>query len=546
MFEDEPSSPDVANAAIPQEKIVYNYQWLNDYYGITWEIEEHIEKAIDLAKKARKKEIRQLKKYIEKYPDIPHFKNYLAVAYDMKDDKEMAEEMCRQTIEEHPKYVFGRLTYAKNLILRDKPKEAKELLNDDLNFQKLFPEREKFEIDEVMMFWSVCCSLMLKQNKFDKADEYLALMKETDPGHPEIIETEKYRFDQLMISAKERMDEEARRRRSVEGRSYNKQIQTDKKPSFTHPEVEMLYQQDLDIDYDIVKGLLELPDETLIEDLELVLTDAIRRYEYFANVVEEEGYYDTEKLTFPLHALFVLAYKKSEQSLPAVLNLYRQGEKLLRFWFGDMLETASIYVFGNIGASKIDTLIGFLKEEQLSYDSKIGVAHGMLHIGFKYPKSKQSEIVESYRDIFSDFLIHKENDDLVDTDLISQMVWNCLYLDSASLSDVIQALYDNNLVEPNIVGDKDTVLKELNNPNYRESYRQPFFDDIYELYDYLYDNWIEKNLPEEDIPTENTSELLDTQNPLSSPEELIDYSDVGRNDPCPCGSGRKYKHCCLD
>ncbi len=19
----------------------------------------------------------------------------------------------------------------------------------------------------------------------------------------------------------------------------------------------------------------------------------------------------------------------------------------------------------------------------------------------------------------------------------------------------------------------------------------------------------------------------------------------GRNDPCPCGSGRKYKHCCL-
>lgn len=21
---------------------------------------------------------------------------------------------------------------------------------------------------------------------------------------------------------------------------------------------------------------------------------------------------------------------------------------------------------------------------------------------------------------------------------------------------------------------------------------------------------------------------------------------IGRNDPCPCGSGRKYKHCCLN
>ena len=21
---------------------------------------------------------------------------------------------------------------------------------------------------------------------------------------------------------------------------------------------------------------------------------------------------------------------------------------------------------------------------------------------------------------------------------------------------------------------------------------------------------------------------------------------IGRNDPCPCGSGKKYKNCCLD
>jgi uncharacterized protein YecA (UPF0149 family) len=23
------------------------------------------------------------------------------------------------------------------------------------------------------------------------------------------------------------------------------------------------------------------------------------------------------------------------------------------------------------------------------------------------------------------------------------------------------------------------------------------------------------------------------------------FKDVGRNDPCPCGSGKKYKKCCL-
>ena len=26
----------------------------------------------------------------------------------------------------------------------------------------------------------------------------------------------------------------------------------------------------------------------------------------------------------------------------------------------------------------------------------------------------------------------------------------------------------------------------------------------------------------------------------------VDYSNIGRNDDCPCGSGRKFKLCCID
>ena len=28
--------------------------------------------------------------------------------------------------------------------------------------------------------------------------------------------------------------------------------------------------------------------------------------------------------------------------------------------------------------------------------------------------------------------------------------------------------------------------------------------------------------------------------------ERVDYSKAGRNDPCPCGSGEKFKNCCID
>jgi len=28
-------------------------------------------------------------------------------------------------------------------------------------------------------------------------------------------------------------------------------------------------------------------------------------------------------------------------------------------------------------------------------------------------------------------------------------------------------------------------------------------------------------------------------------DSTIDYNSVGRNDPCPCGSGEKCKKCCM-
>ncbi len=33
--------------------------------------------------------------------------------------------------------------------------------------------------------------------------------------------------------------------------------------------------------------------------------------------------------------------------------------------------------------------------------------------------------------------------------------------------------------------------------------------------------------------------LIPTHQPYISPKK------IGRNDPCPCGSGKKYKKCCL-
>ena len=41
------------------------------------------------------------------------------------------------------------------------------------------------------------------------------------------------------------------------------------------------------------------------------------------------------------------------------------------------------------------------------------------------------------------------------------------------------------------------------------------------------------------LPTEDDPQLPSAVEPIRGDQEK-----VGRNDPCPCGSGKKYKQCC--
>jgi len=42
------------------------------------------------------------------------------------------------------------------------------------------------------------------------------------------------------------------------------------------------------------------------------------------------------------------------------------------------------------------------------------------------------------------------------------------------------------------------------------------------------------------LPGEDEAPLPPPVKPIHADED----KDVGRNDPCPCGSGKKYKKCC--
>ena len=47
-----------------------------------------------------------------------------------------------------------------------------------------------------------------------------------------------------------------------------------------------------------------------------------------------------------------------------------------------------------------------------------------------------------------------------------------------------------------------------------------------------------------DLEPDKPEDITDLEILLNPPKPIIAEKKVGRNEPCPCGSGKKYKKCC--
>lgn len=154
--------------------------------------------------------------------------------------------------------------------------------------------------------------------------------------HPDTYRALKYLMPERLKATIKKDKEEEKTKRIVKTWAYDKSIQTTEMPEFNHPEIQQLYENGMRIDHNVIKEILCLPRVTLINDLETILEDVVRRYEYFKDKVDEDEWIE-EGQTFLIHALFLLTELNATESLDKVLQLLRQGEKLLEFWFGDFL-----------------------------------------------------------------------------------------------------------------------------------------------------------------------------------------------------------------
>jgi hypothetical protein len=513
--------------------------FMDKEYGITPEIKELIQDLYYEVQDKKRGIVNKLLKTIKKYPQVPQFKNFLTVTYNLSGNARKAYECNNWILKEHPDYFFGRINLAAQYFEQKEYDKIPEVLGGLMEIQAFYPDRKVFHISEVMAFNKIAVAYFFAIGNLEAAESRLKIMEKIDAEHPDTYKAQQYLLPERIKAGFERLKEEDKTKRKVKTRVYDKSIQTSKEPEFNHPEIRQLYENGMHIDHQVIKEILGLSRTSLIDDLETILDDVVRRYEYFKKKVDEDEWVEEEQ-TFLIHALFLLTELNATESLDQVLQLLRQDEKLLEFWFGDYLNEEVWRTVYQLGKSQLATLKQFVLEPHLYTYARAVIRTAVEQIAYHEPERK-SEIVGWIKEMLTFLLNNKDDKDLIDSDFIGFTIGDIINLKAKELLPLVKTFFDHGLVSKSICGDFDDVEDSTLNSPERDYYKYDLYN-IYDRYTHILTTWADYNEEEEDLDDGdfNDYDLSDYQ-----PEELISpTSKIGRNNPCPCGSGKKYKKCC--
>jgi hypothetical protein len=483
----------------------------------------------DIKSKNKNKESKLLA-YVQQYPDIPQFKNRLSTYYELIGKREKAKEIKLLTVRQHPDYLFGKICMALDYYYQNQLDEMAAQLGEKLELDALYPQRKNFHLSEVMNYYKVVALYLNAVDRTTEAWDVIEKMEMTCPGHHDIKETTRaisnYNFENVL----RRNRQSEKTKKTVEGCFAQTIKATDKPPQFENKIIEELYQYDFNLPSDVITGILDLPEESLVRDLKKVLDDSIARYQYFEqdkNIRDDQNY-------FLLHAIFILAEKGRADCLPDIFNTLKNGEDFTKFYIGEIKTELLWVAFYKLAYDDVSPLFAFLMEPNIDTFSKTPVNEALEQLYYHHINLREN-IINGYRDLSAFFSANQYNETVTDTIVVANIVCTMRNIASDKFKEQIKELFENNLVYLRWTGNFETLMYRY----LKEESKKKDIPDIYEMHEEVISNWA-GYLEDGEDDNADTDDYYEVQKPI-----INTGPKIGRNDPCPCGSGKKYKKCCL-
>jgi hypothetical protein len=192
-----------------------------------------------------------------------------------------------------------------------------------------------------------------------------------------------------------------------------------------------------------------------------------------------------------------------------------------------------------LGKKQLDTFKQFVQEPGVYTYVKTAVSTAVLQIHYHQPESK-AEVFQWYRGVLEFFNTSRPEDNIIDSDTIGLIICDVIDLRHDKLLPVIKDLFDKQYVPEGITGSYRSVEKDLKKVQYYPHEKDLL--NIFDRYKKITSTW-SGYTGKDQIPADK--DFSDYEDVYKT-EPVRTTPKTGRNDLCPCGSGKKYKKCCMN
>jgi tetratricopeptide (TPR) repeat protein len=498
-----------------------------------------LEKLHPLALSGSQQAAPELRKLVARFPQYPQLLNLLQVAHISRDENRQAAAVLKKLAEEHPDYLFTRIALANKALDRKQPERAASALNPTLCIRDLYPDRELFHISELKNYYFCVARILARRGEPQLARGVKAALAviDYDEGHHSLITREIMTAN--LGDSQKRLAEDQKRRVTVRPAPLPTKPVLETRPMFFHEETADLYECGTEVSENWIAFILSLPRKTLVKDLVAVIGDCITRTPNFMRGAVDEG---EDFAVF--HALHFLAEIRGQEAIPSLLQLLAMHPDAVDFWLGDT--EAYIPQIARIIAGDLPACMAWLKQPGIKARSKGMITEAMEQIAKSDP-ARLPEIKAGLGEVLACVIDSPPQENLLDTGYLFILIGTLAELRAAELLPLIRKAYDKDLIELFSVGSYEDLESDMADPM-----RPPleWLPMARQYGKYLNEDEDYEEAPDEDFPLLPPSRIPPLFSlpgvPPMNRTNAQPAPPAGRNDPCPCGSGRKYKKCCMD
>jgi uncharacterized protein YecA (UPF0149 family) len=268
-------------------------------------------------------------------------------------------------------------------------------------------------------------------------------------------------------------------------------------------------------DPDLIRACLERREEITPALLEMLAEGP--KYVY----TDEE---ELPNLYQDIHAGHLLLAFGEPAALPVFARAFRDRDReYLLDWFESEIPDA-------YGAAAVPMLLDLLQDTDAYTYLRAAATEMLAYIVQDHPEQRE-QIVAALRALLPSL----DADGNSPSDLEFDEMWTWVATALADLKDedslpLVRALYRADMIDQEAVGNEQQYMAYF----HRAARKPPRFD-ILKVYERLHREVVrEAKRRAREAKREQTVR----------PAQARSQPKIGRNEPCPCGSGRKYKHCC--